>query len=233
MRLYLMELGRRADRSAHVPGYLVQTDDGRHILIDSGLPRSLVGRPETGWLLHDEDLVSAHLAKIGLHPADIDIVICTHLDVDHAGNHDLFPQARFLVQAQHYAFACNGGLSRFNYPRAKWNDARLHYELIEGDPVVAPSVQLIESSGHVPGHQSVLLHLPHTGAVLLAADAILYAALADADTRAILPFDLDEPSVRASTRKLLALAEREQAMIVFGHDLAQWQALPKLPEYLE
>ncbi len=233
MRLYLMELGRRADGSAHVPGYLVQTDDGQNILIDSGLPRSLVSRPGTGWDLHAEDLVSHHLARIGLQPTDIHIVICTHLDVDHAGNHDLFPQARFLIQRQHYAFACNADRVRFNYPRAKWNDARLQYELIEGDAIVVPGVQVIESSGHVPGHQSVLLHLPKTGVVLLAADAILYAALADADTRAILPFDMDEPSVRASTYKLMTLARQEHAMIIFGHDKPQWQTLRTLPDCYE
>ncbi len=231
MRLFFMQLGLRSDGSAHVPGYLIQTVDGQNILIDSGLPRSLVGRSTSGWQLHEEDLVTAHLAKLGLGAADIHTVICTHLDPDHAGNHDLFPQAEFYVQRKHYEFACSSGLARFGFPVAKWNDSRLQYRLIDGDFELRPGIKLIESSGHVPGHQSILLHLPQTGAVLLTADAILYAALTDPDTRAILPFDLDEPPVRASTRKLMALAARETTMLIFGHDLAQWRTLRKLPEY--
>ena len=50
MRLYLMQLGMRLDGTAHIPGYLVQTDDGQNILIDSGLPRSLVGKNEVSRL---------------------------------------------------------------------------------------------------------------------------------------------------------------------------------------
>ena len=113
MRLYLMQLGLRADGSAHIPGYLIQTDRGQNILVDSGLPRSLVGRTTSGWLVQPEDVVTVHLEKIGLQPSDIQMVICTHLDPDHAGNHDLFPHAEFIVQRVHYEFACASGLPRF------------------------------------------------------------------------------------------------------------------------
>jgi len=38
--------------------------------------------------------------------------------------------------------------------------------------------------------------------------------------------DDDEEQLRASTRKLLALVEREQvALVIFGHDGLQWQTL--------
>lgn len=233
MRLYLMQLGMRLDGTAHIPGYLVQTDDGQNILIDSGLPRSLVGKTTSGWLVNEDDVVTVHLAKIGLQASDIGKVICTHLDPDHAGNHDLFPQAEFYVQRKHYEFVVSSGLPRFGYPKAKWNDARLRYTLVEGDVEMMPGITLIESSGHVPGHQSVLLRLPKMGPVLLAADAIIYAALCDPDTRKVLSFDLDEATLRESTHKLMALAQRERAMIIFGHDLAQWQGLRKLPVFYD
>jgi hypothetical protein len=42
MRLYLFHLGRTSSGSP-APGYLIQTDDGQNILVDSGFPRGMVG----------------------------------------------------------------------------------------------------------------------------------------------------------------------------------------------
>jgi len=40
--------------------------------------------------------------------------------------------------------------------------------------------------------------------------------------------------LRASTRKLLDLAEREQVkLVIFGHDGEQWRRLKKAPKYYE
>ena len=48
------------------------------------------------------------------------------------------------------------------------------------------------------------------------------------------PADDNEEQLRASTRKLLELVEREQvALVVFGHDGQQWQTLKKAPAYYE
>jgi N-acyl homoserine lactone hydrolase len=72
--------------------------------------------------------------------------------------------------------------------------------------MLLPGIELIESSGRVPGHQSVLVRLPHTGPVLLAIDAVTEAAQLDADRQDLGPTDMDATGVRASTRKLVALA---------------------------
>ena len=46
--------------------------------------------------------------------------------------------------------------------------------------------------------------------------------------------DLAEEQLRASTRKLLDLVEREHvALVIFGHDGEQWQTLKKAPAYYE
>jgi N-acyl homoserine lactone hydrolase len=118
-------------------------------------------------------------------------------------------------------------------PAAKWNDPRLHYRFIEGDLDLAPGVRLIESSGHVPAHQSVLVRLERSGAYVLAIDAIPFGNQRDADTRPIGPYDMDEAAVRASTRKLVALAASEGAQLIHGHDGIQWAGLRKSPEYYD
>jgi N-acyl homoserine lactone hydrolase len=116
--------------------------------------------------------------------------------------------------------------------RAHWDQPSLRYRLIDGDTALLPGIELIETSGHVPGHQSVLVRLPETGPVLLAIDAVTQAAHFDAERRELGPHDMDASGVRASTRKLIELSRREGvALVVFGHDAAQWPTLKKAPDY--
>ena len=92
---------------------------------------------------------------------------------------------------------------------------------------------MIETSGHAPGHQSVLVHLPQTGKVLLAIDAVVLQRLFTLDRRAW-PIDDNEDQLLASTQKLQELVEREHvALVIFGHDGEQWQTLKKAPMYYE
>jgi N-acyl homoserine lactone hydrolase len=105
--------------------------------------------------------------------------------------------------------------------------------LLDGDTELLPGLSLIETSGHVPGHQSVLVRLPKTGAIVLPIDAVPFG---EGFTR----FAQDDGSnpdaeeIRASTIKLLDLVEREQiGLVIFGHDKQQWEGLKKLPEYYE
>src|SRR5262249_25120531 len=109
-RLYLMQLSTftvpRGDGSSmemSMGCYLITTSDNRRILIDSGMS------PDTGPSnaphARDETNVIEQLALLGLQPDDIEIVVCTHFDVDHCGYHDYFRQAEFVVQRSHYELA--------------------------------------------------------------------------------------------------------------------------------
>src|SRR5579864_3378025 len=167
-RLYLMQLGTATiptvPPSAGSMGcYLVQTSDGKNVLIDSGLPADYTPPPGSPPAEHEKNVLE-HLADLGLHPDDIDILICTHFDVDHAGYHDAFTKAELVVQRAHYELA-QSGHPRFAAARAHWDHPALRYQLIEGDTELLPGLWLIESSGHAPGHQSVLVRLPQTGKV--------------------------------------------------------------------
>jgi N-acyl homoserine lactone hydrolase len=237
-RLYLLQLSTTnlpvaPDRTlAMVSGcYLVETGDGKHILIDSGVPAEY--QPQPGLPpAENEKSVLDHLIELGLRPDDIDIVICTHFDIDHAGYHDAFPQAEFIVQREHYLLA-RSGHPRYAAGRAHWDHPALHYRLIDGDTEVVPGLTLLETSGHAPGHQSVLVRLPQTGPVLLAVDAVILQSLFTPDRQAT-PIDDNEDQVRASTRKLLDLVAREHVkLVIFGHDGQQWQTLKKSPEYYD
>lgn len=237
-KLYLLQLSTStvpiaAGRTLEMVSgcYLIQTEDRKNILIDSGLPADYTPPPETPPAEHKKNVLE-HLADLGLHSDDIDILVCTHFDVDHAGFHDAFTQAELVVQRTHYELA-RSGHPRFAAARAHWDHPALRYRLIEGDTELVPGLTLIETSGHTPGHQSVLVYLPQTGPILLAIDAVMMQRLFTPDRQAW-PLDDNEKQLRASTRKLLDLVEREHvALVVFGHDGQQWQTLKKAPEYYE
>ncbi len=231
MRLYLFQLALVPTNGIPAPGYLIQTDDGTNVLIDTGFPKNFEA-PSMDLRLDERDYIVNQLAALGLAPRDIRYLVCTHFDQDHAGGHDAFPDAELIVQRRHYEVARAGTYPRFERMRAHWDHPGLRYRLIDGDCTLLPGIELIETSGHVPGHQSVLVRLPQTGPVLLAIDAVTQAAQFDADVRELGPHDMDLASVRESTRTLVELARREGvALVVFGHDAEQWPTLKKAPDY--
>jgi N-acyl homoserine lactone hydrolase len=227
-RLYLMQVGSMPEYQIPVVCYLAQTDDGKNILIDSGLPEIL---PEGESEFENGQDVIEQLARIGLKPDDIDTVISTHYDGDHAGRHAAFTKAQYVVQRVHHLDAASN--PRYAFIRPQWDQPMERIRLIDGDTELLPGLELIETSGHVPGHQSALLRLPKTGAVLLTIDAVPFGEgfvrdLADDGS------DPDAEAIRASTNKLLDLVEREKVgLVIFGHDQEQWEGLKKLPQYYE
>jgi N-acyl homoserine lactone hydrolase len=227
-RLYLMQVGSMPEYGIPIVCYLVQTADDKNILIDSGLPEII---PEEASEFENGQDVIEQLASIGLTPDDIDTVISTHYDLDHAGRHAAFTKAHYVVQRMHHLDAATN--PRFALTRPQWDQPMERIRLVDGDTELLPGLELIETSGHVPGHQSVLVRLPETGVVLLPIDAVPFGegftrdAQDDDDTP-------DAEAIRASTIKLLDLVEREHiGLIIFGHDEAQWEGLKKLPEYYE
>ena len=208
--------------------YLVQTDDGKNILIDSGLPEVLP--EEASDFVNGQDVIE-QLAGIGLKPDDIDTVISSHYDIDHAGRHAAFTKAHYVVQRVHHLDADSN--PRFAPLRGQWDQPMERVRLLEGDTQLLPGLELIETSGHVPGHQSVLVRLPKTGAILLTIDAVPFGAGFTRDEQDD-GSNPDAEAVRASTIKLLDLVEREQiGLVIFGHDNEQWKTLKQAPEFYE
>ena len=229
-RLYLMQVGSMPLYEIPIVCYLVQTGDGKNILIDSGLPEVI---PEEESDFENGQDVIEQLANIGLTPEDIDTVISTHYDIDHCGRHATFTKAQYIVQRAHHEDALSN--LRFAINRSQWDQPMERIRLVEGDIELMHGLELIETSGHVIGHQSVRVKLPKTRTILLPIDAVPFSM---GFTRAI-PEDgnmvnSDVEAIRASTMKLLDLAERDAtALVIFGHDNEQWEHLKKCPEFYE
>ena len=227
-RLYLMQVGIMPEYQIPIVCYLAQTGDGRNILIDTGLPEIL---PEGETEFENGKDVIKQLEDLGLKPDDIDIVISTHYDGDHAGRHAAFTKAQYIVQRAHHLDAATN--PRFASIRPEWDQPMERIRLVDGDTELLPGLNLIETSGHVVGHQSVLVRLPKTGAVLLTVDAVPFGEgfTRDVQDDGSTP---DAEATRASMIKLLDLVEREHiGLVIFGHDSGQWETLKKVPEFYE
>src|SRR5207248_10858537 len=73
--------------------YLVQTDDGRNILVDSGMPEDAAGSdPPT----EKSAGILAQLKGLGVRPEDVRVVICTHFDMDYVVQHEHFITAEHV-----------------------------------------------------------------------------------------------------------------------------------------
>lgn len=224
LELVPLEIGRVREVGVPIPVYLIRLSGGRHVLVDTGCARAVIGDPEAHFVLTEDEHIVGRLRALGLTPQDIGTVVVSHFDPDHAGANDEFPGAEFVVQRAQYHHARTSGLYRYEWFRPQWDDPQLRYRLLDGDTELVPGLTLLECGGHVPGHQAVLVELPQTGLVLLAGDA--WARGTEPETRTMSPFDLDEAATRAAQRRLMDLArDRRVALVVHNHDAGQWASL--------
>jgi N-acyl homoserine lactone hydrolase len=227
-RLYLMQVAFLPLYQIPIVCYLAQTADGKTILIDSGLPEVI---PADSPPFDMGQNVIEQIAGLGLKPDDIHVVISTHYDFDHAGRHGAFTKAEYVVQRVHHIDGQSN--PRCVATRPEWDQPIERIRLLDGDTKLLPGLELIETSGHLPGHQSVLVRLPKTGPVLLTIDAVPVRESFTVDEQDD-ENNPDAEATRASTRKLLDLVEREHiGLVIFGHDKEQWEGLKKAPAYYE
>ncbi len=253
MRLYLLNLGYcDVDKGVVLtPGsgkgerilipivaYLIETDDGQRILVDSGMHRKHIDDPDATFggrpfaraltpIMRPEHDITNRLGEIGLAATDIDVLVSTHFHFDHAGNHGDFGASQVVTQRTAYDFARANPAA---FPQDIWDLPNISYEMVDGDVEIAPGVELIESSGHVPGHMSVLVRLPKSGSMLLTIDAVYVKENLETDNWAS---QRDPEVARASARKLVAVADRENATMIYGHDPEVWADLKLAPAFYE
>ncbi len=226
--------GLRAGERVHVPvaGYLVRLPGEQLVLVDTGMSRLHVDDPELTWrgtpnaalraVMSPEDSLLHRLRQLDIAPQDVDYVVNTHLHFDHAGNNDLLSGATFFVQREQYETAKDNP----SFPNQYWRLPSLSYELVDGERELFGGLRVLPTPGHVAGHQSVLLDLPETGAVVLCGDAVYCQANYDRDEWG---GQADPVRARESALWLRDLAAERAALMVFGHDAEQAATLRWAP----
>lgn len=172
--------------------------------------------------------LEAAIRVAGFTPADVSLVVNTHLHFDHAGGNTLldadgnvraaFPNARYVVQRGEHAYASNANeRTTASYFPANYDPliAAGVMELIEGPRELVPGLSVLPTPGHTPHHQSVLLR---DGDEVLCFLGDIVPTQWHLPLPWIMGYDV-EPLVSLETKRwLLARAEAEGWLLMFEHD---------------
>ncbi|MEU6407757.1 MBL fold metallo-hydrolase [Microbispora sp. NPDC046933] len=172
----------------HFHCYLLRAA-GRTVLVDTGIggaDSSATWAPLPGRL-------GGELAAAGAAPADVDVVVLTHLHSDHAGGAVVegvpaFPNARYVVQRAETEWAAGPVRELILAPLGD------RLDIVDGDAEFVPGVRVLHTPGHTPGHQCV-----EVGDLVMSGDAVLHPVqVADPS----IPYVYDEePDLAVRTRK--------------------------------
>jgi N-acyl homoserine lactone hydrolase len=244
-RLYILNCGEgmAGDISRWSPGvnvgesmafvdscYLIKHARG-WLLWDTGLADAVAAMPDglrpadpRAVLWHRPKTLAAQLDELGLRPSEIKYVAVSHSHPDHIGNVDMFPQAILLVQKAEYEWPAPGG------PRFRPD---LPVTELEGDFDVFGdgSATLLATPGHTPGHQSLLIRLPKTGAVLLTGDAVHFKD--NWDNRRVPEPNFNKEQTLASMQRMADVIGKEKAQLWINHDKAQRDTQMLSPAFYE
>jgi N-acyl homoserine lactone hydrolase len=238
-----------------IPAYLLMHPDAGPVLVDTGMHASVAedgGRERARNLgpigrmmsrhssMRPEQAAAAQLRARGVDPAEVKLVVMTHLHFDHASALCDFPNATVLVDTREWAAAWARDSLLSGYSRAQL-DPRLRYRVIDftASNVVAHgpfertvdvfgdgALTLASTPGHTAGHLSLVVRL-EGGEVLLAADAAYTMGTIRGDERPWLTHN--RKAFEHSLSQIKAYDRENPDAIVFpGHDMGAWNAACEL-----
>lgn len=212
--------------------YLIKHSSKGWFLWDTGIADAVAAMPN-GLVPADPKAVTwrrpktlaAQLEQLGLKPDDVKAMAVSHTHPDHTGNVELFPQAMLYVQKAEYDWP-----GANNEPRFKPSHP---VELLAGDKDVFGdgSVTILSTPGHTPGHQSLLVKLPKTGAVVLSGDAVHFKD--NWDNRRVPSMNANKDQSAASMQKIADTLTKEKAQLWINHDKAQRDSQKMAPEFYD
>ena len=233
----------------------------RLVLVDTGFGLNDVAHPRTRLspffrvltspAFREEMTAVRQIAKLGFDPADVRDIVLSHLDFDHAGGLDDFPQAKvhLLVAERDAALAQASWMDRQRYRPQQWSTRPnwVGYR-IEGEPWfgfstvrglegLPPEILFVPLRGHTLGHAGVAIDTGR-GWLLYAGDAYFYHAEMHADHPHCTPglhfyqwmLEKDRAARFDNQRRLRALKHSNAGVQVFSaHDVVEFEGLADRP----
>jgi glyoxylase-like metal-dependent hydrolase (beta-lactamase superfamily II) len=197
------------------------------ILIETGNGTKWDAKYRAIYKVQDGDPLLDALARAGVNPGQIDLVINTHLHFDHCGGNTrsandrvvpTFPNARYVVQRGELEHATNPtDRDRASYFAENFEPItkEQRWDLVDGDREILPGISVARIPGHNADIQAVLL----TGGgktVIFVAD--LFPTRHHIPLPWIMAYDLYPLQTLETKRHWLARIIAEQWIVVFGHD---------------
>jgi glyoxylase-like metal-dependent hydrolase (beta-lactamase superfamily II) len=249
--------------SAHLVCHclLIETDSGL-VLVDTGYGAQDIARPRDRLSrfflalnrpqLRSEETAVAQVRRLGFDPNDVRHIVVTHLDFDHAGGIEDFPNARVHVTAREKEVADErkGGafVSRKRYRPQQWDDAAnwslyplgggerwFGFDAVRDLQGLPPEILLVPLAGHTWGHAGVAVREDSGRWLFYAADAYFQNGEIRGDQRTCPPglrayqrlMEVDAAARIANQGRLRALAGQQgDAIRIFcAHDLTEFEHL--------
>ena len=241
-RLHVLDCGQNVgrDQSRWTPGvnegkpmefsdncYLIRHAKGI-LLWDTGVPDAVAAMPDgmvvgSGAMTYRRaKTLAAQLAELGVRPADVTYVAVSHTHGDHVGNLGLFPTSTILIQGAEYDWA-------MGLPTKPAFVATQTIQKLAGDRDVFGdgSVVILSTPGHTPGHQSLLVVLPKTGALVLSGDAVHFRD--NWEQRRVPSMNTSREQTLASLERIAGVLAERKATLWINHDKAQSATLRYAP----
>jgi glyoxylase-like metal-dependent hydrolase (beta-lactamase superfamily II) len=215
---------------------------GRLVLVDGGCGASM--GPDMGGL-------SVGLASIDVAPADVDVVLATHLHPDHVGGlvdgdgRAVFPNAELVVHEAEPRFwgddAVLAKLSDQNREFANLARATLAAygnrlrQVSDGE--VLPGISALPAPGHTPGHTGWLI-ASGGDALLIWGDVVHMPGVQFARPDAGMGFDVDGAQAIATRQRIMDMAATDRMRVAgmhldfpaFGHLVRAAEGYAFVPE---
>ncbi len=135
------------------------------ILVDTGignlpkLPKYRELRKSLAIHRDDGQGIKSQLARHGLAPGQINVVINTHLHTAHSGNNTLFKNAQFYVSSHELRAVddlASTDPNQMSYVQENFA-AEKDQITVKGEYKLTPDVTILPTPGHTMGHQSVIV----------------------------------------------------------------------------
>jgi N-acyl homoserine lactone hydrolase len=171
------------------------------------------------------------LAKLDVKPDQIKYVGISHYHADHTGQVDSFPKATVLIGKGDWdAISSPKPPTGVNFkPFEHWikGEGKVEPLAIDKDVFGDGTVIVLRTPGHTPGHSSLLVKLPQTGAVILSGDAMHFHE--NFDAFGVPWFNFDRAQTVASMDRIKKLAANLKATVIIQHDARDVEKLPAFP----
>lgn len=210
---------------------LVQTDDGRNILIDTGLGNKQDEKFRAHFLPHGEESLFGSLARTGLRREDVTDVFLTHLHFDHCGGalwrdeqtgtvEPAFPNATYWTNRRHFDWAIRpNDRERASFLPENFaplhDQGRLRFVEVRQGVEFAPGFRVRFYYGHTEAMMAPLLHTLQ-GQLLYCAD--LMPSQWHIPMPYVMAYDVRPLLTLKEKARMLDEAARRGIALFFEHD---------------
>ncbi len=171
---------------------------------------------------HSNNVINS-LTQLGLTPSDIDVVVNSHFHPDHCGCNEFFTNARFVVHEKELEAARAENAAMQGYMPKEWDHPMPIETCTDGHDIMNDGLLItIGLPGHTPGMMGLKAFLKNTGRILLASDAVSLRRNLDNDE---VPKNTWDAEALLASYKVIRKNENEGAMVICGHDDAQYHHL--------